>query len=233
MNLLNMLMSSMNSQSSVNSLSQQTGVSSSALKKLLPILIPILLKYLTSNASSTSGAQSLLGALTQHTSKKSLAEQIDEVDQKDGAAIIKHILGDDKERVVVEASKKSGVKEADVEKSLSSIAPALLSSLSAATDSASQQTTQASGSPLDFSSLLGIFGGTEEEEPAPAADTGILSLFGNNDPKPQQTKPQSSGGFFSLFTNLFGGGVQQQQQQEDTSSFDGSSLLSTLLGMMK
>ena len=233
MNLLNMLLSSMSSQSSVNSLSQQTGVSSSALKKLLPILIPILLKYLTSNASSTSGAQSLLGALTQHTSKKSLAEQIDEVDQKDGAAIINHILGDDKERVVMEASKKSGVKEADVEKSLSSIAPALLSSLSAATDSASQQTTQASGSPLDFTSLLGIFGGAGEAEPAPAADTGILSLFDNNNAKPQQTKPQSSGGFFSLFAKLFGGGTQQQQQQQDTSSFDGSSLLSALLGMMK
>lgn len=254
MNLLSMLLGSMGSQSSVNSLSQQTGVGAGKLKKLLPLLIPILLRYLTKNASNKEGAQSLLGALTQHTSKETVAAQIDEVDQKDGELIIKHILGDDTEKVVNELAKESDMENEEVEKSLFSIAPSLLSILSSTTENAAS--AQNNNGP-DFGSLLSLFGGAQEEvqqvEEAPAApNLGLLSsLFGGGaqqqaqpEPQPQQ---QSGGGIFSLFTNLFGGGMQQQAQQqepellqldgaaaeEEAANFDGSNLLGTLLQMMQ
>ena len=225
MNLLSILMNAMGSQSSVNSLSQQTGVSSGKLKKLLPLLIPILLKYLTNNASNNSGALSLLSALTQHKSRSTFAEQIDEVDQEDGAAIIRHILGDDQEKVVKELARETDMKNEEVEKSLFSIAPVLLSALSSATENA--QSSQSAGGP-DFLSLLTQFGGTQEPEP---------------EPEPVQ----QSGGLFNslfggLFSNLFGGVQQQAQEEElhqldtteeDTSGFDGTSLLSTLLSLMQ
>ena len=90
MNLLTMLLGSFASDASVNSLSHKTGVSSSMLTKLIPLAIPILLKALTNNASSAGGAQSLLTALGQHSNKRSMAQQIDEVgsntfSRRDGA----------------------------------------------------------------------------------------------------------------------------------------------------
>ena len=78
MSLLNVLTKSLLSDVAVSALAKKTGLSSAKLKKLLPLAVPVLLKALTSNASSQSGIQSLLGALTQHTNTKSLPEQINE-----------------------------------------------------------------------------------------------------------------------------------------------------------
>ena len=47
MNLLSLLLGSMMTQSSVNNLSGKTGTSQSAIMRLLPLAIPILIKYLT------------------------------------------------------------------------------------------------------------------------------------------------------------------------------------------
>ncbi len=66
MNLLNVLLKALLTDSAVTALAKKTGIGSAALKKLLPLAIPLLLKALTNNASSQSGVQSLLGALTQH-----------------------------------------------------------------------------------------------------------------------------------------------------------------------
>ena len=83
MNLLSLLLSSLLTDSSVSALAKKTGLSATALKKLIPLAVPLLLKFLTSNASSESGALSLLGALSQHTNQKALSDQIDEADTED------------------------------------------------------------------------------------------------------------------------------------------------------
>ena len=93
MNLLSLLLKGMTTAASVNALSQKTGISAKTIKKLLPLALPILLKAMTSNASSSSGAQSLLGALTQHTNKKPLEDQISNADEKDGAAASEIMAG--------------------------------------------------------------------------------------------------------------------------------------------
>ena len=84
MNLLTVLLKSLLTDSSVQALAKKTGVSTAVLKKLIPLAIPLLIKFMTGNAQSQSGAQSLLSALGQHTSKKSLPEQIEEADIDDG-----------------------------------------------------------------------------------------------------------------------------------------------------
>ena len=86
MNLLNMLMGSMTSSSSVEALSGKTGTSSSLTSSLVSAALPMLLGALTNNASSESGAQSLLGALTQHTDTSSMADQLANADSEDGNA---------------------------------------------------------------------------------------------------------------------------------------------------
>lgn len=172
MNLLSMLLSSMLSSGSVNNLSGKTGLSSQQVAKLVRLALPILLKAMTGNASSASGLASLVGALTQHTSKSSFADQIGEADTRDGSRIIGHILGSEEDAVVSRLAGESGASADQVSALLSMIAPALMSGVSAASQAQVQSQTQAqaahAGGVFDLSSMLSMFGGMSQplvEEP--------------------------------------------------------------------
>ena len=233
MNLLTMLLGSFASDASVNSLSHKTGVSSSMLTKLIPLAIPILLKALTNNASSAGGAQSLLTALGQHSNKRSMAQQIDEVDEKDGEKIVHHILGKDSDQVVRALSRETGMKDEEVTRSLGAMAPALMSALSAAATSASKPAVDLSDG-LDFSDLCGLFSGASTAQTQNNVSNmfqnnggGLLgALLGGGQPQPmQQPKPQNNGG--SLLGALLGGGQPVQQQPKPQNN---GGLLGALLG---
>ena len=202
MNLLSLLLKGMTTASSINALSKKTGISAKTIKKFLPLVLPILLKAMTSNASSSSGAQSLLGALTQHTNKKPLEDQISNADEKDGAAIIGHILGGNAAAVTNELSSETGISSNEVNLLMSLIAPAMLSSLSAANTTAQQAQAAQSGK--------------KPGAAKPGADAEVLTLGG-----------QQSGGGFMDFLQMFGA-AQEPEVQESTSS--SASLLQTLLG---
>ncbi len=169
MNLLSLLTGSLTNSQSVNTVSEKTGLGDAKVRYLLSLAIPLLIKFLTKNASSNSGATSLLSALTQHKSTRAVAEQISEADTDDGAKIIGHILGDEQESTVRSLANDSGLSTAQVSSVLSMIAPALLSGVSAATTSANTQ-AQAGvdlSDGLDFSDLMGLFGAvTQTTQPA-------------------------------------------------------------------
>lgn len=172
MNLLSMLLSSMLSSGSVNNLSGKTGLSSQQVAKLVRLALPILLKAMTGNASSASGLASLVGALTQHTSKSSFADQIGEADTRDGSRIIGHILGSEEDAVVSRLACESGASADQVSALLSMIAPALMSGVSAASEAQVQSQTLSQAAPaggvFDLSSMLSMFGGMSQplvEEP--------------------------------------------------------------------
>lgn len=169
MNLLNVLLKALLSESALKALMKKTGLSPAKLKKLIPLALPLLLKYLTGNASNQAGALSLLGALGQHSSSKSLPAQIAEADETDGGKILGHILGSDSDAAIRDLSRKSGMSGSDVSKALSSLAPALLSSLSAAKDSAQGKVDLSDG--LDLSDLAALLGGGK-------AAANPLGLFG-------------------------------------------------------
>ncbi|MCR5137031.1 MAG: DUF937 domain-containing protein [Oscillospiraceae bacterium] len=227
MNLLNLLLKSLLTDSSLSALAKKTGLNAASLKKLIPLAVPLLIKFLTNNASSQSGALSLLGALGQHTSTKSMDLQIDEADTDDGDKIIHHIFGDQSDAAVESLAEQSGMTTRDVSSALSGIAPALLSGLSAATSSASLKPA-ASGSidlsdGLDLSELMMLFGGQ--------SSTG---LFGG--------KPQSSGQGGGLLSGLLGGGFGggllgsllgggSPAVAEEDSSLNGNQLLSLLTAL--
>ena len=220
MNLLTMLLGSFASDASVNSLSHKTGVNSSMLTKLIPLAIPILLKALTNNASSAGGAQSLLTALGQHSNKRSMAQQIDEVDEKDGEKIVHHILGKDSDQVVRALSRETGMKDEEVTRSLGAMAPALMSALSAAATSASKPAVDLSDG-LDFSDLCGLFSGASTAQ----TQNNVSNMFGSLLGSPQQLQPQGNGG--GLLGALLGGGQPMQQPKPQN---NGGSLLGALLG---
>ncbi len=218
MNLLSLLLKSLVSDSSIAALAKKTGLGSAALKKLIPLAIPLLLKFLTNNASSQSGALSLLGALGQHTDKRTMPEQIDEADLEDGDKIIHHILGDQSDEAVRSLAAQSGMNTRDVSSALAGLAPALLSGLSAANTSISSHTGKIDLSDgLDLSELLSLFGG-QNQTPQPSGGGLLSGLMGGN-----------SGFGGGLLSSLLGNSASQADQD---SSVNGNQLLS-LLSMLR
>ena len=132
MSLLETLLQSMTSTSSLDSMSRRTGGSNDQMAALITAALPILLKALTANASTKSGAASLQEALSQHTETGSVAEQFETADVDDGAKILQHILGGNSSSVMNGLSRQSGLSNDQVGSALGALAPVLLSSLSAA-----------------------------------------------------------------------------------------------------
>ena len=220
MNLLQLLLSTLTSQSSVNTVSKKTGANSKLTSKLLLVAIPLLIKYMTKNASKKTGAQSLLSALGQHTQTTSMTQQIQDADEDDGAKIIDHILGKDKNKVVNSLASETGLTSNQVSSTLSNIAPALLSGLSAATTSANNKKPGVDLSDgLDFGDLMGLFGGSSNN----AASSLLGTLMGGG-----QQQTQQSNGMGDILGALLG--TQQTQQKPAASNDAMSGLLSALLG---
>ena len=183
MNLLGVLFKALLSKEAIKALTKKTGLDGKSLKKLLPLAIPVLMKMLTKNASSEAGASSLLAALTQHTGKKSAAEQIAEADTDDGAKIIGHILGNQKNEELQALSAQSGLSENEVSSALSGIAPTLLTTLSAATQSAKPASAGKVdlSDGLDLSDVMAMLGGAR-----PSASDLLGSLFGGKEAKEEK-----------------------------------------------
>ena len=181
MNLLSLLAGTMLSQSSVNSVSGKTGLSSKQIQKLVMLALPILIKYMTQNASSGDGALSLLGALSQHKNNNSMDLQLKDADEEDGAKIIHHILGKKENAVTQDLSAQTGLGTDQIHQVLSILAPGLMSGVSNAAEANAAQAAQAAQAasahqPANpFASLLtggGIFGsilGGGKEEASSAA----------------------------------------------------------------
>ncbi|MBR2668199.1 MAG: DUF937 domain-containing protein [Solobacterium sp.] len=244
MNLLQLLLKTLVSTQSVNSVSKKTGLSQELVTKLIITALPILIKYMTKNASSQSGALSLLGALTQHKVTKTMAEQIDEVDEVDGGKIIGHILGDDNDKVVRALSAETGVNTADVAKTLGSIAPALLAGLAAATNAATSM--DKADDVFDLGDLLTMFAGNQytvqqqqqqqiQQQQQQATVANLLgTLFGQPQQPVQQVKPvQQQQTPMSLLGALFGQPQQPVQQTTADTSLNGTELLNILTALMK
>ena len=245
MNLLNVLLKVLLADAAIKALSGKTGLSSSSLKKLLPLAIPLLLRYMTNNASSQSGALSLLGALTQHSNFRSAEEMLAEADEEDGGKIVQHILGDDTNRAVEMLAEETNLSSGEVNRGLNGLAPVLLTVLASAMLSANNQSSSAQqGGALDLSNLLNVFGGSSVQQPVQQSSGGLLGslLGGNSAPaqngsllsallggsQPQQPVQQASA-TGSLLNALLGGGTTVAQQPAQQASVGGS-LLNALLG---
>ena len=222
MNLLSLLLKALLADASISALAKKTGLRASSLKKLIPLAVPLLLKFLTRNASSESGALSLLGALSQHTDQKALSAQIDEADTEDGGKIIGHIFGDQSAAVAGQLARQSGMSERDVSSALAGLAPALMSSLSAATQSVSTKPRVDLSDGFDLSDLMGMFAGAQQAQQVQSQPSGgglLSGLLGGG-----------GNGLSDLFGSLLGSQAQQPAQENE---FNGTQLLSLLSGMRR
>ena len=216
MDLLNLLTNSMTTDSSVKALSKKAGISADQTSKLVSSALPILLQQMTNNASSTQGAQSLLGALNQHTNTGTMAAQIADADEEDGNKILGHILGGNATPIYGALANQMNMQPSQVSQVLGCLAPALLSGLSAATQSAVQVQPQNNG--FDLSGLMSMFGA----QPQPVQQPSLLgSLFGGGG-------GNSGGGLGGLLGSLLGGAPAQNQN-----AMNGNALLNILTALMR
>ena len=220
MDLLSMLSGAMTSPDALGALEKKTGASQEQVTSLVNTALPCLIASMTENASTEDGARSLLGALSQHTETGTMAQQIADVDEEDGGKILNHILGDNQRGLIQTLMGQTGMTQNQVSSGLGSMAPALLSGLSAATNTASQS---AQADSFDLTDLFGMFGGASAaQQPVQQSSNLLDSLFGGGQ-QAQPVQQQSSGGFLS---SLFGGGQQAQPVQQQSSG----GLLSSLFG---
>ncbi|MBR0385859.1 MAG: DUF937 domain-containing protein [Erysipelotrichaceae bacterium] len=247
MNLLQLLLGTLVNNNSVDSVSKKTGVSSKLTSTLLMAAIPVLISYMTKNASSKKGAQSLLGALLQHTDTSTPQQQIEEADEDDGSKIIAHILGNDQTKVVNNLSRETGLTTSQVNKTLSTIAPYLLSSLSTATTTATKQKTtqtkkQTSGVDLsdgiDLTDVMSLLTGTTTSSKQSSNSNLVGNILGSllstdtsaTTKKTTKKTQQQTGLDLNTLMGLLGGTTNTQQKQ---SAFDGSDLLNILTALSK
>ncbi len=243
MNLLNMLMKSFTSSSSLGSISSNTGVSTTGVSKFITLALPVLLRYLTKNASSKSGAASLLNALSEHTEKSAMSSLIGKADVSDGKKILQHILGNDVNGVIETLAENSNLSSNGASSILENIAPALLSGVSAATNTSSAQsstsrrvtskTPKKTSDDMDLTSLLGIFGGDMSSSNKDIGDDLLGSLFGAAPAKKTATKGtrKSSSSDFGL-GEIFSL-ADDTADNEKVKTTDGTELLGSLLSAMK
>ena len=228
MDFLSLLTNAMTSESSVNSISNKSGIDSSDITKLLIKAIPVLIAQLTSNASSEQGAQSLLGALGQHTSTASIESQIANADTVDGSKILSHILGGNSSSVLGGLSNQTGLDESQVSGVLSNITPAMLSSLSATTTAASKaQKNQKKGidlsDGLDMDELAQLYGGAQTASASKGSSAGmddflgsLMGMSGSGASSSKKTASKSSG--MGMLDALMGGDISELSSSKSSSS---------------
>ena len=225
MNLLQLLLGSFTTDDSLKQVEKKSGVSKETIIRILMVALPLLISYMTKNASKKDGAQSLLGALGQHTSSQTVSQQIKTADEVDGDKIINHILGSDKKGILSSLAKSTGLNAKQVGTILAMIAPALLNSLSTATTAQAHkpQTNAVDLSDgIDLTDIAALLGGGNVTNAYSNPAAGLLgSLLGNN--ATQQTQTNSTA---ALLNTLLGG----TQTQAKT---DGSELLGLLTSLLK
>lgn len=178
MNLLGLLLAALTSKNALAQIAKKTGLDEKKIKKLMMIAVPLLIKYMTSNASSGDGANSLLGALAQHNKKEDVGLQLKEADEKDGGKIIGHIFGKKQDNVTQTLSAQSGLTQEQVNQILAIMAPAILSGVSKA--AADQKPSAQSAVPGIFSALLGSGAQVQAEEKYDAINgTALLQALLN------------------------------------------------------
>lgn len=169
-NLLGLLTSSLTSQTSVDATAKKTGLNAKSVMTILSFALPMIMKAMTNNASTGNGAASLLSALGQHSTQKSIPDQIAEADTADGERILRHIFGSDTDNALGEIAKGTGASAKDVASVLSTMAPTLLSTLSTVTGAASGKTGKVNlADGIDASDILALAGGS----------SGVTNLVGS------------------------------------------------------
>lgn len=130
------LLSSSTGQQLISGVASQTGQPEGKTAEVLSMAIPLMMGAMKKNASSPSGAQSLMSALnSNHDGSKwdnlgqVFSGGVDDSLKKDGAGILGHLFGNKQETVKNTLSKQSGLDTNSIAEILKIAAPLLMAYL--------------------------------------------------------------------------------------------------------
>jgi len=199
------------SSDSISGLSTATGATGNEVKKVLTNAIPALLNGAKNQADDDSTSESFVNALSQHAKDdtKDISGFLGKVDMADGAKIISHLLGSEKNDIVKDVATKAGVSQKKTNSILSAIAPLLLSLLG--------QQTQEEDNSSAIGGLMGSLLGN--------ADMGslLVGLLGSSS-EPEEETTTSNGKKKKK---------KKKKEEEKEESSSGNSLLSGLFNLLK
>lgn len=150
---INKLASTLLSSDSIGGLSSLTNVSDKEVNSVLTAVLPALLNGAKDQAKGEDTTESFANALATHAKAdtKDVKGFLGNVDLEDGAKIIGHLLGAQKEEVTEDAAKKTGVSNDKTAMILSAVGPLLMSLLGQQAD---EDENKGSGAEVLLSMLL-------------------------------------------------------------------------------
>jgi len=180
---LSKLAGSLLSSDSIKGLSSLTGASNNDIKNVLSSALPSLLSGATEQAKNENTAESFANALAQHAKDDTsdLGSFFGKVDLADGAKIVSHLLGSNKEETVSRAANASGVSKEKTSNILSAVGPMLLSLLGKQAD---EDDDKESG-------VGGLVGSLLDNVDVGSLLSGLISTDTSSD-KDDKKKPASS-----------------------------------------
>lgn len=229
MNLLQLLGGSLSDEESVDNIAKKSKSSKAQILKLVGIVLPLLITYLTRNARKEGGAKSLANALQQHKNKDKMSAQIKDADTEDGEKILKHILGDDEDQVTKNLAKKAGMDQQQVKSALDAMLPGIMSEISASASQAKakKQSGVDLSDGIDLNDIMGMLGGAKSSGASGGSGLGaLMGMLGGA----QASGGYNGSGMESLVGQFLGG--TQKKAPSKKSTLDGTELISMLAGMM-
>ena len=88
----------------IGDIAKKLGIDENMAKAAIAVAVPAIVGGLAANAKSADGAKSLEKALGSH---KDSSTNLDDIDEADGAKIVKHVFGDKEDKVVAAVSAKA------------------------------------------------------------------------------------------------------------------------------
>jgi len=129
--LVNMLAKQLSDPKVVEQLGKSVGADPKKTQQLAQVALPALMGALQKNAASPEGAKSLNKALEAHKDDKvdDILGFLQNVDTKDGAKILQHIFGGNRDAVQSNLAQKAGLQSNQASDLLTQLAPLVLGAL--------------------------------------------------------------------------------------------------------
>lgn len=176
------------------------GVDAATARSAVSTALPALVGGLQANAQDPGGASSLLGALTgKDTSLLSGGVSLDDVDTDDGAKIVRHIFGDNQDRVVAALGSTGTASSSILSKLLPILAPIVMTYIANKIAGAGAKTAEPAAAP------------TTPPTAAPAGQPsagGLGDVLGSILGGASSTGTGGLGGLGSILGGLLGGGTR-------------------------
>lgn len=169
MNALTEMLTQQLAGTAISQISSKIGADPSTTSKAVQIAVPLLLAALARNSSTPAGAESLNQALTRDHDGSlldNLMGFLGNSQSADGAGILGHVLGTQRNDVETGLAQRTGLDPAATGQLLETVAPLVMAALG--------KTRQEQG--LDASSLSAYLGGQTQQ--AQATAPGMMEMLG-------------------------------------------------------